>query len=81
MNILIIIFVLVIKFEVYNNKYKSKREDCKNFLLKNQCTESKNNTKIVTRYVWEKYIEETEDIRHPKGIHTTYKLRSQYLQM
>ncbi len=61
-------------------EYKSNPEDCKNCLLKNLCTESKNNTKVVTRHIWEKYIEEAEDIRHTEGIRAIYELRSQTIE-
>lgn len=36
--------------------------------MRAQCTESKNAQKVVTRHVWEDYMERAEDIRHtPKG--------------
>ena len=46
--------------------------------IKNKCTESKNNTKILTLHVFHKYIEKTEEYRLPcKNI---YKQRSQTIE-
>lgn len=45
-----------------------------------QCTQSKNYTKVVTRHIWEPYIETAEDIRHtPKG-KELYKMRGKTIE-
>lgn len=61
-------------------EYKSNPKECKNCLLKDKCTESKNSTEIITRHIWEKYIEEVEDIRHREGSSALYSLRSQTIE-
>ena len=61
-------------------EYKSNRCDCKNCPHIKQCTESKQNVKVVTRHVWENYIEQVEDIRHTVGIKEIYKLRSETIE-
>lgn len=45
-----------------------------------QCTESKNHIKLVTRHVWEEYLEKAEDIRHTTGSKELYALRSQTIE-
>jgi transposase len=43
--------------------YKSRSSDCESCPLKEKCTKSKNNVKVVTRHVWAEYIERVEDMR------------------
>ena len=61
-------------------EYKSNKCDCKNCPHIKQCTQSKQHIKIVTRHVWEDYIEQVEDIRHTVGIKDIYKLRSETIE-
>lgn len=61
-------------------EYKSDCKVCEKCAFKNKCTESKNSTKVVTRHVWENYLEQTEDIRHTLGIKEIYALRSQTIE-
>lgn len=61
-------------------EYKSNRCDCKNCPHIKQCTESKQNVKVVTRHVWGNYIEQVEDIRHTVGIKEIYKLRNETIE-
>lgn len=61
-------------------EYKSNKCDCKNCPHIKQCTQSKQHTKVVTRHVWEDYIEQVEDIRHTVGIKDIYKLRSETIE-
>lgn len=74
----------ILKYSTTNREgyreYKSNPKECKNCLLKAKCTESKNSTKIITRHIWEKYIEEVEDIRHREGSSALYSLRSQTIE-
>ena len=74
----------ILKYSTTNREgyreYKSNPKECKNCLLKDKCTESKNSTKIITRHIWEKYIEEVEDIRHREGSSALYSLRSQTIE-
>lgn len=61
-------------------EYKSNKCDCMNCPHLKQCTESKQHIKVVTRHVWEEYIEQVEDIRHTVGIKEIYKLRSETIE-
>ena len=61
-------------------EYKSNKCDCKCCPYIKQCTESKQYVKVVTRHVWENYIEQVEDIRHTVGIKEIYKLRSETIE-
>ena len=61
-------------------EYKSNPEICKICPHRSQCTESKNCQKVVTRHVWDEYIERAEDVRlSPKG-KETYKLRCETIE-
>lgn len=74
----------VLKYSTTNRdgykEYKSDKKVCANCPYLNQCTESKNHVKVVTRHVWAEYIEKVEDIRHIKGIKEIYKLRSETIE-
>jgi transposase len=49
-------------------EYKSHPYICKDCPCREQCTLSKNMTKVVTRHIWQDYLELVEDNRHtPKG--------------
>ena len=73
-------------FKLYNNKqrrlsgYKSNPHDCAKCERIKQCTESKNKQKLVTRHIWEHYIEMAEDIRHSPIGKETYSMRSQTIE-
>ena len=45
-----------------------------------QCTNSKNATKVVTRHVWEPYVELAEDIRHTTEGRQLYKQRCETIE-
>ena len=74
----------ILKYTTTNREgyreYKSNQCDCKNCPHIKQCTESKQHVKVVTRHVWEDYIEQVEDIRHTVGIKEIYKLRSETIE-
>lgn len=63
-----------------NREYKSNPHECANCPMREQCTHSREMQKIVTRHIWEEYIEKTEDIRHSKLGAETYKLRSRTIE-
>lgn len=75
---------MVLKYSTTNREgykeYKSNPSDCIKCSNKSKCTESKNSIKVVTRHVWEKYIEEVEDIRYSMGMREIYSLRSQTIE-
>ena len=56
-------------------EYKSNCKDCKSCPYLSQCTESKDHVKVVTRHIWEPYMEMAEDIRHTLGMNDLYDQR------
>jgi len=61
-------------------EYKSNPKICANCPSRHQCTESKNCQKVVTRHVWDDYMEQAEDVRHsPKG-KAIYSMRGQTIE-
>lgn len=61
-------------------EYKSKSCECENCPYISQCTESKNHIKVVTRHVWEKYMEICENIRHTLGMKEIYDKRKETIE-
>ena len=61
-------------------EYKSKGEICAGCAYLSQCTESKNYVKIVTRHIWDDYMETCEDIRHTEGRKTLYGKRKETIE-
>jgi transposase len=63
----------VLKYSTTNREgyreYKSNPKVCKNCPHLQQCTHSKNCQKVVTRHIWEDWVEMADDFRHtPDGI-------------
>lgn len=61
-------------------EYKSKGYVCESCPHLNQCTKSKEHVKVVTRHVWEEYIETCEEIRHTQGMKEIYDLRKETIE-
>ena len=61
-------------------EYKSCGEHCAGCQYLSQCTESKDHVKLVTRHVWEEYMEAAEDIRHTIGNRQIYQLRKETIE-
>jgi len=61
-------------------EYKSEPTVCKNCPHRAQCTESKNCQKVVTRHVWEGYMENAEDVRHSMEGKEVYRLRKETIE-
>ena len=61
-------------------EYKSVKHVCAKCPYLSQCTESKEHVKVVTRHIWEDYIEQCEDIRHTSGMSDLYKLRKETIE-
>ena len=74
----------VLKYSTTNRKgyreYRSDKSVCKICPYLDQCTKSKNHTKIVTRHIWQKYIEKCEDIRHTLGTKEIYQKRKETIE-
>lgn len=61
-------------------EYKSCGYICESCPHLNQCTQSKDHVKLVTRHVWESYMEMCEDIRHTVGSKQIYELRKETIE-
>jgi len=74
----------VLKYSTTNRagykEYKSDPKICYDCPVRMQCTQSKNYTKIVTRHVWEHYVEIAEDIRHTPWGKELYKKRGETIE-
>ena len=66
--------------EEANREYKSNAMICKNCMNRYRCTESQNHTKIITRHVWESYMEQVEDYRHMRGMKNIYQQRKETIE-
>ena len=61
-------------------EYKSCPKECEKCPYLSKCTESKNHVKIVTRHIWEDYIEICEDIRYTCGNKELYDRRKETIE-
>lgn len=61
-------------------EYKSCGIFCKECLYLSQCTESREHEKVVTRHVWEPYMEMCEEIRHTTGMKQLYSHRKETIE-
>lgn len=61
-------------------EYKSKTYQCEGCPSRHQCTESRDCIKVVTRHVWEDYMERAEDIRYGIGNKAIYSLRKETIE-
>ena len=61
-------------------EYKSCGEHCAECQCLSKCTESKDHVKLITRHVWEEYMEVAEDIRHTIGNRQIYQLRKETIE-
>lgn len=61
-------------------EYKSCGAICATCPYLSQCTNSKNHVKVVTRHIWEDYMEKCEDIRHTTGMKELYELRKETIE-
>ena len=74
----------VLKYSTANREgyreYKSCGLFCSTCTHLHQCTESKDHVKLITRHVWEKYMEKAEDIRHTIGNKEIYQQRKETIE-
>jgi hypothetical protein len=74
----------VLKYSTTNRagyrEYKSDPKICSECPMRMQCTQSKNYTKVVTRHVWEHYVEIAEEIRHTPWGKELYKMRGETIE-
>lgn len=74
----------VLKYSTTNRdgyrEYKSCGYKCAKCPFLQQCTLSKNHVKVVTRHLWEQYMEKCEDIRQTLGMREIYSLRKETIE-
>lgn len=61
-------------------EYKSDPVNCSSCPYLSKCTQSKNHQKVVTRHVWQEYMDKCEDIRHTRGMKSIYDLRKETIE-
>lgn len=61
-------------------EYKSDPNKCKNCPFLKKCTLSKNNVKVITEHVWNKYLEEAEELRYTLGSKDIYAKRKETIE-
>ena len=61
-------------------EYKSCGMICANCPYLSQCTESKDHIKVITRHIWEPYMEHCEEIRHTLGMKELYSRRKETIE-
>ncbi len=74
----------ILKYTTTNREgykeYKSNPKDCSKCDRMTQCTESKEHQKVVTRHIWEEYIELTEDYRYTPKYKELYERRKETIE-
>jgi transposase len=74
----------VLKYSTTNRQgyreYKSDPKLCINCPLRNQCTHSKNFQKVVTRHIWEEWLEMADDVRHTQLGYEIYQKRKETIE-
>ncbi len=61
-------------------EYKSNPYDCKLCDHIDTCTNSKNKQKLVTRHIWQSYLEEADHLRHKSFVKRVYKKRKETIE-
>ena len=61
-------------------EYKSCGRICAGCPHLSKCTESRDHVKVVTRHIWEPYMEICEDIRYTDGMKELYKKRKETIE-
>lgn len=74
----------ILKYSTTNRdgyrEYKSVGRICATCPYLSKCTNSKSHVKVITRHIWESYIEECEKIRHTHGIKEIYQMRKETIE-
>ena len=74
----------ILKYSTTNRQgyreYKSDPNICKDCPLRKRCTESKNCQKVVTRHIWEEWVELAEDFRHTPEGKASYDKRKETIE-
>lgn len=74
----------ILKYSTTNKQgyreYKSCGITCSRCKDLEQCTQSQNHVKVVTRHIWEDYMERCEDIRFGDGMKELYSQRKETIE-
>ena len=74
----------ILKYSTTNRdgyrEYKSNVYDCKNCSYAKKCTNSTSNQKILTRHIWQDYIEEANHLRYKTEVKKIYKKRKETIE-
>lgn len=74
----------ILKYSTTNREgyreYKSRGAVCAECPYISQCTESREHVKLVTKHIWEPYMEICEDIRHTFGMKELYAKRKETIE-
>ena len=77
-------FNKILKYSTTNRdgyrEYKSNPSDCKSCEHLNICTNSKNKQKLVTRHIWQNYLEEADHLRHKPYVKKVYSKRKETIE-
>jgi hypothetical protein len=63
-----------------NREYKSDPKMCAGCPYLKQCTHSQNHQKVITRHIWQEYMEICEDIRYTRGMKEIYSKRKETIE-
>ena len=61
-------------------EYNSDPGICESCPYLSQCTQSQNHQKLVTRHIWQDYMDRCEDIRHTTGMKDVYDKRKETIE-
>ena len=74
----------ILKYSTTNRdgyrEYKFNPSDCKYCEHLNICTNSKNKQKLVTRHIWQHYLEEADHLRHKHYVKKVYSKRKETIE-
>lgn len=74
----------VLKYSTTNKEgyreYKSPKHICAKCPFLEQCTESKDHQKVVTRHIWQEYVEEADHLRHHIDVKPIYEKRKETIE-
>jgi transposase len=61
-------------------EYKSPKQICATCPFLDRCTESKDHQKVVTRHIWQEYVEEADHLRHHAEVKEIYAKRKETIE-
>lgn len=74
----------ILKYSTTNKEgyqeYKSNPKDCINCPFLDKCTQSRNHQKVVTRHVWEAYVEDARELRYTPEHREIYGKRKETIE-